>query len=156
MHFGIWRNDAGVTVLARTDAHPEMPGPCLYRFEAATWEAACAVYHARTPVPAADAWRRTREPARRPRHADPTRGARGLPPCPPGYLCEVCLDAPAVAFVPAPWGGEMGVCAVCGGLPPPEPDEDATASGQHGFDTGHPRRPGAVRIRPGVRINLRA
>ncbi len=24
-----------------------------------------------------------------------------------GYLCEQCLDAPAVAFVAAPWGGEM-------------------------------------------------
>ena len=31
-----------------------------------------------------------------------------------GYLCEQCLDAPAVAFVPAPGGGEMGVCAACG------------------------------------------
>ena len=30
-----------------------------------------------------------------------------------GYLCEICLDAPAVAFVPAPWGGEMGICATC-------------------------------------------
>jgi hypothetical protein len=34
-----------------------------------------------------------------------------------GYLCEQCLDAPAVAFVPAPWGGEMGVCEVCGAPP---------------------------------------
>ena len=34
-----------------------------------------------------------------------------------GYLCEQCLDAPAVALVPAPWGGEMGVCEACGGLP---------------------------------------
>jgi hypothetical protein len=39
----------------------------------------------------------------------------------PGHLCEVCLDAPAVAFVPAPWGGEMGVCTVCGGRPPAVP-----------------------------------
>jgi hypothetical protein len=92
----------------------------------------------------------------------------------PGHLCEVCLDAPAVAFVPAPWGGEMGVCAACAGLPPavpaapravvpgclicaqpPGPDEDATAYVQHCFDTGHPLRLGALRIRPGVRINLR-
>jgi hypothetical protein len=92
----------------------------------------------------------------------------------PGYLCEVFLDAPAVAFVPAPGGGEQGVCAACGGLPlagpagaravvpaclicaqPPGPDEDATAYVQHCFDTGHPLRPGALRIRPGVRINLR-
>jgi hypothetical protein len=92
----------------------------------------------------------------------------------PGHLCEVCLDAPAVAFVPAPWGGEMGSCAACAGLPPtvpaatravvpgclicaqpPGPDEDATAYVQHCFDTGHPLRPGALQIRPGVRINLR-
>ena len=91
----------------------------------------------------------------------------------PGHLCEVCLDAPAVAFVPAPWGGEMGVCAACAGLPPtvpaapravvaaclicadpPGPDEDATAYVQHCFDTGHPLRPGALRIRPGTRIYL--
>ena len=91
-----------------------------------------------------------------------------------GYLCEQCLDAPAVAFVAAPWGGEMGICAACAGLPPdvppvhrsvvpgclicaqpPGPDEDATAYVQHCFDTGHPLRPGALRIRPGVRINLR-
>jgi len=39
----------------------------------------------------------------------------------PGYLCEQCLDAPAVAFVPAPWGGEMVVCEACGGLPPAVP-----------------------------------
>ena len=92
----------------------------------------------------------------------------------PGHLCEVCLDAPAVAFVPAPWGGEMGVCAACAGRPPdvpaahrdvvpaclicadpPGPDEDATAYVQHCFDTGHPLRPGALRLRPGVWINLR-
>jgi hypothetical protein len=89
-----------------------------------------------------------------------------------GYLCEICQDAPAVALRPAPWGGEMGVCAACGGLPPaapakgalvpgclicaqpPGPDEDATAYVQHCFDTGHPLRLGALRIRPGVRINL--
>jgi hypothetical protein len=29
----------------------------------------------------------------------------------PGYLCEACLDAPAVQVQAAPWGGEMGVCA---------------------------------------------
>jgi hypothetical protein len=33
----------------------------------------------------------------------------------PGHLCEVCLDAPAVALQPAPWGGEMGVCKACQG-----------------------------------------
>jgi hypothetical protein len=30
-----------------------------------------------------------------------------------GYLCELCLDAPAVHLHPAPWGGEMGVCPAC-------------------------------------------
>lgn len=93
----------------------------------------------------------------------------------PGHLCEVCLDAPAVAFVPAPWGGEMGVCAACGGLPPaeparawavvpacpvcadlPGPEEDATAYVQHCMDSGHPLRPGRWRLRPGTRINLRS
>ena len=90
-----------------------------------------------------------------------------------GYLCEQCLDAPAVAFVEAPWGGEMGVCEACAGLPPavtaadwdavpaclicaqpPGPDEDATAYVQHCFDTGHPLRPGEWQIRRGTRISL--
>jgi hypothetical protein len=31
----------------------------------------------------------------------------------PGFVCEACFDAPAVALVPAPWGEEMGVCATC-------------------------------------------
>ena len=44
-----------------------------------------------------------------------------------GYLCEQCLDAPAVAFVAAPWGGEMGVCAPCGGLEPAVPSAAAGA-----------------------------
>ena len=30
-----------------------------------------------------------------------------------GYLCEQCLDAPAVYLQAAPWGGEMGVCEDC-------------------------------------------
>jgi hypothetical protein len=30
-----------------------------------------------------------------------------------GHICEHCLDAPAVLVQPAPWGGEMGVCAAC-------------------------------------------
>ena len=97
-----------------------------------------------------------------------------MEPSIPGHLCEACLDAPAVAFVPAPWGGEIGICTACAGLPPPAPaapravvpschicaqppgpDEDATAYMQHCFDTGHPLRPGALRVRPGVRITLR-
>jgi hypothetical protein len=89
-----------------------------------------------------------------------------------GYLCEVCLDAPAVAVVAAPWGGEMGIWAACAGLPPavpaeraivsaclicaqpPGPDEDATAYVQHCFDAGHPLRPGTWQLRPGTRIYL--
>ncbi len=31
----------------------------------------------------------------------------------PGHLCEQCLDAPAVLVVPAPEGGDMGICAAC-------------------------------------------
>ncbi len=31
----------------------------------------------------------------------------------PGHLCEACLDAPAVLVVPAPGGGDMGICAAC-------------------------------------------
>jgi hypothetical protein len=30
-----------------------------------------------------------------------------------GHICEHCFDAPAVLGQPAPWGGEMGVCAAC-------------------------------------------
>ena len=90
-----------------------------------------------------------------------------------GYLCECCQDAPALLVQPAPWGGEMGVCAPCAGLPPdvpaahqdvvpaclicaqpPGPDEDAAAYVQHCFDTGHPLRPGAWQLRPGTRIYL--
>jgi hypothetical protein len=35
------------------------------------------------------------------------------PPPLPGHLCEACLDAPAVLVVPAPGGGDMGICAAC-------------------------------------------
>jgi hypothetical protein len=30
-----------------------------------------------------------------------------------GHICEHCFDAPAVLVQPAPWGGEIGVCAAC-------------------------------------------
>ena len=30
-----------------------------------------------------------------------------------GSRCERCLDAPALGVQPAPWGGEMDVCAAC-------------------------------------------
>jgi hypothetical protein len=43
------------------------------------------------------------------------RAARDHSAHPPlvGYICERCLDAPALLVQPAPWGGEMGVCAEC-------------------------------------------
>jgi hypothetical protein len=52
------------------------------------------------------------------------RAARAHRAHPPlvGYLCERCLDAPALLVQPAPWGGEMGVCAACQ-LAPPADDE---------------------------------
>jgi hypothetical protein len=34
----------------------------------------------------------------------------------PGFLCEVCLDAPAIGFKVAPWGGEMGACEGCAAM----------------------------------------
>jgi|SRR6267378_7079080 len=55
-----------------------------------------------------------------------------------GYLCEQCLDALAVAFVPAPWGGEMGICAACGGLDPAMP---ASPCAQHPLDRAHSPTP---------------
>ena len=30
-----------------------------------------------------------------------------------GSRCERCLDATALGVQPAPWGGEMDVCAAC-------------------------------------------
>jgi hypothetical protein len=30
-----------------------------------------------------------------------------------GHICARCLAAPALLVQPAPWGGEMGVCAAC-------------------------------------------
>jgi hypothetical protein len=55
------------------------------------------------------------------------RAARDHSARPPlvGSLCERCLDAPALLVQPAPWGGEMGVCAACQQEPPAgdaEPD----------------------------------
>jgi hypothetical protein len=40
-----------------------------------------------------------------------------------GYLCERCLDAPALLVQPAPWGGEMGVRAACQQEPPADDAE---------------------------------
>ncbi len=78
-----------------------------------------------------------------------------------GYLCEQCLDAPAVAVVPAPGGGEMGICAACAPpavpdcphcVQPPGPGKDATAYVQHCLDTGHPLRPGMWRVTGAVTL----
>jgi hypothetical protein len=44
--------------------------------------------------------------------------AHGAHPPLVGSLCERCLDAPAPLVQPAPWGGEMGVCAACQQAPP--------------------------------------
>jgi hypothetical protein len=46
----------------------------------------------------------------------------------PGYLCETCLDAPAISLVPAPWGGEMGVCRACQRRQAAARDEEARAT----------------------------
>ena len=40
-----------------------------------------------------------------------------------GHICEHCFDAPAVLVQPAPWGGEMGVCAACQQEPPADDAE---------------------------------
>lgn len=52
---------------------------------------------------------------RLPLHIAEVREGQGPPAPPPlpGYLCEQCLDAPAVLVVPAPEGGDMGICAAC-------------------------------------------
>jgi hypothetical protein len=48
------------------------------------------------------------------RIAEIQEGSAPLAPPPlPGHLCEACLDAPAVLVVPAPGGGDMGICADC-------------------------------------------
>jgi hypothetical protein len=56
--------------------------------------------------------------ALRRRVAQRTARAHGAHPPLVGYLCERCLDAPALLVQPAPWGGEMGVCAACQQAPP--------------------------------------
>jgi len=68
-----------------------------------------------------------------------TPGVPGGTPAPlPGYLCETCLDAPAIALVPAPWGGEMGVCRACQRPQAAARDEEADAARASG---GHARTP---------------
>jgi hypothetical protein len=46
----------------------------------------------------------------------------------PGYLCEACLDAPAVVLVPAPGDGEMGLCQACQQHQAAARDEEAEAT----------------------------
>src|SRR5205085_6819063 len=143
---------------------PAMEAPCSFKpRSSAARSAACG----RAIAPGARRRRATRRCV--PASWQPW-GAPDSIPAPPGYLCEQCLGAPAVAFVAAPWGGEMGICEPCAGLPPavpaatwdavpaclicaqpPGPDEDATAYVQHCFDTGHPLRPGEWQIRRGTR-----
>jgi len=53
--------------------------------------------------------------------ADQLPDAHEQPAVLPGSLCEQCLDAPAVAIVAAPWGGDMGICAACQAACPPVP-----------------------------------
>ena len=52
---------------------------------------------------------------RLPLHIAEVREGQGPPAPPPlpGYLFEQCLDARAVLVVPAPEGGDMGICAAC-------------------------------------------
>jgi hypothetical protein len=56
---------------------------------------------------------RRRQPGRV--HLRPAWVAQSPPPPPaiPGQICEVCFDAPAVAFVQGDHGMEMGICTAC-------------------------------------------
>jgi hypothetical protein len=62
--------------------------------------------------PGAGAPQTHRRPPLRITEAQEGQGPLGPPPL-PGYLCEQCLDAPAVLVVLAPEGGDMGICAAC-------------------------------------------
>ena len=58
-----------------------------------------------------------------------TPSAPGGTPTPlPGYLCESCLETPAVALVPAPGGGERGLCRTCQQHQAAARDEEAEAT----------------------------
>src|SRR5262245_27904244 len=61
-------------------------------------EAATSQTHRRLPLRIAEVWEVQAAPAPTPL---------------PGHLCEACFDAPAVLVVPAPEGGDMGICAAC-------------------------------------------
>lgn len=51
-----------------------------------------------------------------------------LPALPPGSICETCWDQPATNLLPAPWGGEMGVCVWCAKGEGEEASDDAEPS----------------------------
>jgi hypothetical protein len=87
-----------------------------------------------------------------------------------GYLCEQCSTRRRWRSW-RPRGAARWASArrVAGSHPPSPPrpglwcrpalcapNEDATTYIQHCYDTGHPLRPGAWQLRPGVRISLRA
>ena len=70
------------------------------------------VTYSRGGVPYDAAWTMSQEPARVSNTwAAIPMEAESAPLA--GHVCEPCLDAPALILQPAPWGGEMGVCAVC-------------------------------------------
>jgi hypothetical protein len=87
------------------------------------------------------------------------RDHRARPPL-VGSLCERCLDAPALLVQPAPWGGEMGVCAACQQEPPADNAETPRPMSACGASvrgvapqavTSRPRRRAAVASSHGVR-----
>jgi hypothetical protein len=89
----------------REDQEPGGHGaaPAGHTRAAACWRASPAV----PPLPEACTTPLHRRVAQRVARDD---GAR--PPL-VGHSRERCLDAPALLVQPAPWGGEMGVCAAC-------------------------------------------
>jgi hypothetical protein len=77
----------------------------------------------RRPTPAAPPVQDALTTALRRRVAQRAARDHGARPPLVGYLCECCLDAPALLVQPAPWGGEMGVCAACQQAPPADDAE---------------------------------
>jgi hypothetical protein len=88
-------------------------------------DAAPAV-HARATHPAGPSLQDALTAALRRRVAQRAARAHGAHPSLVGYLCERCLDAPAFLVQPAPWGGEMGVCAECQQAPPADDEASQT------------------------------
>jgi hypothetical protein len=50
----------------------------------------------------------------------------------PGYLCELCQDAPAVLIQPTPDGGERVMCSACSA----EPVDEGMPEVSHSRDKG--------------------